>query len=342
LLSKENVDEEILRRLSSEEKTFKSISPTPTPAPSPSDEEFVSGDVIPPKARNIKQLLSYTTVENLLANRGNIISLKDSDTVERALQTFREHEIQSVAVYKGDKFEGIVETKDILAFFCGMDCEQHGMRETFLHQTLLDLIERPSRLVSIGTPLSEVLRILSQGEAHRVHILDEQTHSLFNVISQLFLVQFVAKNISLLSPDQRNKPVSEFMKKMCSVNTIPSDTSTYKSFTFLYDDNISAAAVVDRETGRIIDTISTSDLAGLLYDGFDCIEASVVEFLAATRRTKALKPPITCLMEDTLEYVVLKLASTRVHRLWVVGSSANQYLGLVNLTNVLEEIQSFF
>ena len=52
-----------------------------------------------------------------------------------------------------------------------------------------------------------------------------------------------------------------------------------------------------------------------------------------------MQPPITCRTEDTLEYVIMKLAATGVHRLWVVDSETQlQYLGLVNLTNVLETI----
>jgi len=144
-----------------------------------------------------------------------------------------------------------------------------------------------------------------------------------------------------LLPEQRNKPVSEFMKWMNCIRTIPSDTRTYESFGYLYNDGISAAAVIDSTTGMIIDTVSTTDLIGLIDDGFEYMEKSIVEFLAATRRTKALKPPITCHLSDTLEYVLIKLASTKVHRLWVIEESTNLYLGLVNLTNVMEALAGF-
>jgi len=348
LLSKENAEEVLWKhfaRQKSEEEIRTRISPTPTPVPSPS-EEWIAGEVIPARAVNVEQLLRFTTVENVLANCwGNIISLKESDTVEQALKIFREYEMQSAPVYNGDKFLGLVDTTDILSFFCSLEYNLPYMKQTSLKQTLKNLIEiarfSPIPVVAIGTPLSQVVKILAKGSAHRVKVLDEKTHSLFNLISQLSIIRFVAKNISLLLPEQRNKPVSEFMKWMNCIRTIPSDTRTYESFGYLYNDGISAAAVIDSTTGMIIDTVSTTDLIGLIDDGFEYMEKSIVEFLAATRRTKALKPPITCHLSDTLEYVLIKLASTKVHRLWVIEESTNLYLGLVNLTNVMEALAGF-
>jgi len=347
-LSKENAEAVIrkhLARQKSEEDIHKcAISPPPTPLPSPCEDD-IAGEVIPARATNMRQLLVFTTVENLLMRGGNIIALKDSDTVEHALQIFREYEIQSAPVYSGEDFLGLVDTSDILSFFCSIERERPNIKHTFLKHTLQNLIEiarcTAIPVVPIGCPLSEVMKILATGNTHRVEIFDDQTHSLFNIVSQLSIIQFVGKNISLLLPEQRSKPVSEFMKWMNCIRTIPSDTSTYNTFGYLYNDGISAAAVVDSTSGKVIDTISTTDLIGLIDDGFEYLESSIVDFLCATRRTKALKPPITCQLSDTLEYVLIKLASTKVHRLWVTEAETNRYLGLVNLTNVLEALTLF-
>lgn len=309
------------------------------------DEEFVQGSSVPSKAKSLSQLLTYTTVENLLANGGNIISLKEDDTVESVLKTFKDTEIQAAPVYDANgKFVRILKIADIFYYFCGIT---HDDMEAFFTQKIKrlwanDILQQESLLVPIGTSLAEVIKTLATG-IHHVGVLDKFSNTLFNIISQMFVVQFIAKNISLVPQELRNLPVHQFMKQIVQVKTIPSDTSTRESFEYLFMDKISAAAVVHSITGAIMDTISTTDMVGVVYDRFKHLDHPVVDFLNATRRTKALKPPITCKLDDTLEYVIMKLASTGVHRLWVVDEATGQrYLGLVNLANVLEAITQTF
>jgi len=303
-----------------------------------SDEDYVSGAAIPHKAKSMSQLLEFTTVENVLGNGANFT---EEDTVESALKTFKELEVQGAPVYDTNgKFLRILSISDIFDCFCSV---QHENLDFFFKQsikTIADLTSSNTPMTPIGTPLSEVIRTLATG-AHHVGVLDNFSRSLFNIISQLSVVRFIAKHISLIPRELRQLPVSNFMKQIVSVNTIPSDTSTREAFDYLFKGNISAAAVVNLD-GRIVDTVSTTDLVGVVCDHFEHINLPIVNFLQATRRTKAVKPPISCRLEDTFEYVILKLASTGVHRLWVVDSGTQQfYLGLVNLTNVLEFVSKY-
>jgi len=334
---------------SSGQRQFKQKSQVSFDSPVPprlplSDEEFVQGAVVPGKAKSLNQLLIFTTVENLLANGGNLTTLKENDTIELALKTFKETEVQSVPVYDASgKFVRILNISEIFFYFSGIEQDNW---EGFFLKTIGSLcndgLAAESPMIPIGTTMSEVVKTLATG-VHHVGILDPFSHVLFNIISQLFVVRFIAKNISLVPRDLRLLPVQSFMKQIVNVQTIPSDTSTREAFEYLFKGNISAAAVVHHISGSLMDTVSTTDLVGVVYDRFKHLHRPLIEFLYATRRTKALKPPITCRMEDTFEYVLLKLASTGVHRLWVVDSKTQlQYLGLVNLTNVMEAIVRTF
>jgi len=301
---------------------------------------MVEGTVIPSRAKTLTQLISSTTVENLLKNEENVVSLNEENTIEDALKAFKDTEVQAMPLYDGGgKFLRVIEIRDIFYYFC---CNEAEDLEFFFKRSLKNLFgsglalpSKDSPLIPIGTLLSEVVKTLSTG-IHHVGVLDELSHSLFIIISQLYVVQFIAKNISLMSPELRHLPVSQFMHQIVTVMNIPSDTRTRAAFEYLFTDNVSAAAVVHHLTGDIVDTISTTDIVGVLYDRFSHLQKPVVDFLFATRRTKALKPPITCKMDDTFEYVIMKLASTGVHRLWVVDSATqSRYLGLVSLTDVL-------
>jgi len=304
------------------------------------DTPMVEGTVIPSRAKTLTQLICTTTVENLLTNGGNVVSLNENNTIEDALKAFKDTEAQAMPLYDGEgKFMRVIEIRDIFYYFC---CNEIEDLEFFFKRSLenlfgsgLSLPSKDSPLVPIGTLLSDVIKTLSTG-IHHVGVIDELSQSLFIIISQLYVVQFIAKNISLMSPELRRLPVSQFMRQIVTVMNIPSDTKTREAFEYLFTDNVSAAAVVHHITGDIIDTISTTDIVGVVYDRFSHLQKPVVDFLFATRRTKALKPPITCKMEDTFEYVIMKLASTGVHRLWVVDSAIQtRYLGLVSLTDVL-------
>lgn len=306
----------------------------------------VAGHYIPPKAKNLDELLQYTTVEHLLCAHGQIHSALDTDTVETALQLFRDHGIQAVPVYnskKSNKFIGLVDNKDILDFFFSLSKEQ--LHTHFMQTKLANIIElsklEDTPMVSVGTPLSEVLQTLSKGEVHRVGVRDPNSNSLYNIISQMSIVQFIARNISLIDQGTRDTPVSKFMKQIVTIENIPVDTTTLDAFNYLFRRNIGAAAVVDL-MGRLVDTLSVTDIIGFLYDNdFSQLDQSISSFLLATRRTKAYKPPIVCHMSDTYEYVALKLASTKVHRLWVVKENEDtRYLGLVNLSNVLSVLSN--
>eukprot|EP00026_Physarum_polycephalum_P005953 Phypoly_transcript_05992.p1 GENE.Phypoly_transcript_05992~~Phypoly_transcript_05992.p1 ORF type:complete len:284 (-),score=30.26 Phypoly_transcript_05992:929-1780(-) len=252
------------------------------------EPENVSGFYIPPRAKTIKQLLQYTTVEHLLASHGHIAYVVSSDTVETALQAFRDHNVLSVPVYSDDnsKFIGFADTSDILEYFLSLKKEEWEPK--FLQTRIKDLIEvskfTPTPVVSVGTPLLDVLGILSKGDTHRVGITDPaNSNLLFNVISQMSLVQFIARNISLFETNTLNTPVSEFMKQIVRVETIPSDTPTHKAFGYLFEKNISGAAVVD-ESGKVVDTLSASDIVGVLYDKCSHMDSAVSLFLSSTRR----------------------------------------------------------
>jgi len=302
----------------------------------------VEGFYIPPRAKTLEELLRFTTVEHLLASHGNIHSVFDTDTVETTLRSFKDNNVQSVPVYSSAdklKFLGMVDTVDILAYMLSLGVDKLG--PGFFQTEIGGLVGlskfSPTPTVPLGTSLIEVLKILQKGESHRVGVVDPATKSLYNIISQMSLIQFISRNISLMGENLRNKPVHKFMKQIVQVHNVPFDAKTLSAFEYLFKGNISAAAVVDA-AGQVLDTLSTFDIVGFLNDEqFELANRIVFKFLYSTRRTKAVKPPIVCDLNDTLEYVLLKLASTRVHRLWVVGES-NKYLGLVNLTNVLHAV----
>eukprot|EP01112_Ceratiomyxa_fruticulosa_P022978 TRINITY_DN85_c0_g1_i1.p1 TRINITY_DN85_c0_g1~~TRINITY_DN85_c0_g1_i1.p1 ORF type:complete len:365 (-),score=72.88 TRINITY_DN85_c0_g1_i1:142-1236(-) len=349
--SKQQLQREQLGQCDKQE-TFTSQGVVSLGAPSQiqklSEEENVVGYVVPAKAKNLSQLLENTTVDDVLAHRGHLVTLNDTDSVNEALRTLRDSGVSSAPVYDvGHKFMGMVDMKDFLEYLFPL-LEKRGddvdFDEDFLKQPVGNVVEssrsNPTVMVDHGTTLLSVLNTLSQDRNYRVGVLERKDHTVFNIVSQLSLIKFFAKNISIFPEILLSFRVVDFMEQMVESFSIPSDTTTLKTLKYLHREQISGAPVVDCISGQIIDTFSCTDLQGFVFGGpkFSFLEKSVVEFLSSARRTKSIKPPITCNPNDTLESVLLKLAGTGVHRLWVISEDL-EYRGLVNLTHLLDFIR---
>eukprot|EP01111_Echinosteliopsis_oligospora_P004058 TRINITY_DN1640_c0_g1_i1.p1 TRINITY_DN1640_c0_g1~~TRINITY_DN1640_c0_g1_i1.p1 ORF type:complete len:368 (+),score=113.51 TRINITY_DN1640_c0_g1_i1:1071-2174(+) len=310
----------------------------------------VTGNVIPPKAKTIAQLIATTAVEDLVVDRGSLVSLFASDDVCLALRTVKDSGLHAVPIYDpNDKFLGLFDCHDALAYFCSM--KDDTPLSVFLNHPISDLAGTASSsedkitVMKIGTPLNDVIKvIINQSSTRRVEVIDHAhvSPSLFNVVSEMSVIKFIAKNISLLEKEVANMKVSEIMCQIIDVDTIPSDTIARDAFKYIHNRisrDVGAAAVVDCNTGNIVDTLSVSDIIGFTHEqASDMLSHSVLDYLATTRRTKCLKPPITVTMDDTMENVILKLSSVQVHRLWVVDSTTSRYLGFITTTHVLSSL----
>jgi len=87
--------------------------------------------------------------------------------------------------------------------------------------------------------------------------------------------------------------------------------------------------------------ISARDLRSLQHDArlFRRLYHSVGEFVTAVRQAdfKAVHPGICCTFDDSFQKVVLKLAATRIHRIYVIDEHRFP-VGVVSLHDVLLKI----
>lgn len=85
--------------------------------------------------------------------------------------------------------------------------------------------------------------------------------------------------------------------------------------------------------GSLLANLSVTDLKGLSQENFPSLLDPVLEFIAKQVSDKKI-PPITVTPETTFETVVLKIAATGVHRLWIVDKD-NKPAGIISLTDVM-------
>jgi len=97
---------------------------------------------------------------------------------------------------------------------------------------------------------------------------------------------------------------------------------------------VSAMPIID-DQGKLLGNFSISDLRGLGSTDFGELLSSVSSFLRKFN-VKSLYP-LSCKTSDTLEFVIMKLVATRVHRLWVVDD-AGILRGVLSLTDVMKPL----
>jgi len=183
----------------------------------------------------------------------------------------------------------------------------------------------------LNTPLLQLMNTFSFG-IHRVPVINDN-NKILNFISQMDLLRFLTQNIYLL--DERGigkKTLDELGIGRSSVLFVRADAMVLLTMKCMIAKKVSAMPVLDKDTGRLIANFSVSDLRGLGPNELPHLLRPLIEFLSIFN-VKSLYP-LTCKPTDTLEYVMLKLAATNVHRLWVVDSQ-QRLIGVVSLTDVM-------
>ena len=101
-------------------------------------------------------------VEDILMPRVDVIAVEENDSVEKVSGLFKEHGYSRLPVYKEtiDHIIGIIHEKDFHAYVLNGN------------KTISDIV-KPPIVVTEGTKISKLLRILQHSKTHMAIVLDE-------------------------------------------------------------------------------------------------------------------------------------------------------------------------
>jgi len=154
-------------------------------------------------------------------------------------------------------------------------------------------------------------------------------------VSQSDLISILAQCLSVLDDSFKKKTLEELglitEHVTCAQNSMTTIQVLMRMNKEIRRPILGALPVVDENTGEIIGTFSASNLKGLRRGNFVSLLMPVMEYLqfqlqentkrhfqATIQHHKALHP-VTCTKDTTFEELVMKLASTKIHRIWVVN-----------------------
>jgi len=309
----------------------------------------------------MESLLEQTTVAQVLPQNQKVITIPHTATLSEAIQTLSSNRILSAPVeIKGEKdvqkrYLGFLDMMDIIGFLLKTYSEDRGGENAKIHlhqwcqdigkledrgrifanHPVIDCVElskkNPFFTVHVNSTLPKLIYVFHQGP-HRAAVVNDND-DIVGIVSQSNIIHFLAKNIHLsMGPTLRTRLMDMNLGQKIKVFTIGIESKAIHAFHQMWTNKVSALAVVDN-SGVIVANISISDLRGLNQENFASLLLPVLEFI--TKYLPQFKIPPLCVREsDTLETVLLKLAATKTHRVWVTDDNGKPN-GVVSLTDVM-------
>jgi len=138
----------------------------------------------------------------------------------------------------------------------------------------------------------------------------------YKICSQTDVLRYLFQHISEL----REQPMHNLTVKDCGdfgvMTSITVDERAIDGFLKMLDAKTNACAVVDYD-GRLVGSLSSSDLRGMTNEKLRTILLPVTEFFIASTGYK-IPPPLTCNAEDKLVDTMKKILKASTRRCWMV------------------------
>jgi len=300
-----------------------------------------------------RKLVAETIVGSLQAPKEMII-VKSNYSPYEGFKTLVENNILSAPVYdeKTQKFTGFLDIRDLVSFVVFVDDDQksdvpQNLHELIMHGCKLFKAEldgvtvtylsrrNPFHPLSTTDSLLKACEDLSKG-LHRVPVVDQEGN-LVNIISQSSIISFLAKHEKNIK-SQIHQTLGELNLGTKPVISVKQESPAIDTFRLMDKKKISGVAVVDNH-GRFVGNTSASDLKLFMRTlSLDILARPTTEFLKIIRQEsiEIKSPTISVSTHDSLVVAIGKLASTKIHKLFVADDQDGyKPLAVVSLTDIL-------
>jgi len=301
----------------------------------------------------LADFLKRTPLNQVFEKFPALYTVNASDSVGAVGRILTQHHIYSVPVVEDGRVLGMLDLTDLMAYLVYLCKDESGQisearkneiahdpdafGQAFFSATAKQLINysgtNPYTPINVNASLYEVADRLTHG-TKRLPLVDD-SGAILTVVSPSLLVQYLAHHI--------NEPSLQAVVQH-KVNSIPSrhvitahgGDSVLDCVIKMVQHNVSSLGIV--EDGVLYSTLSAKDLSSLNQpEQFGRLFIPVDSWISEIRihTLKAIYPAIHCNVNDTIEKVLLRLAATRIHRLYIVDE-AKHPVSVVSLRDLLQ------
>jgi len=283
-----------------------------------------------------------------------LVLVGDKQPLDKALQRLNRHKITSLPIINEESgnIKGILDSLDIVNYLCSvLDNEEIApARWDFNLQTTGQLLERSqskAHVISNTATMYDGLQHLAKGINRLMvidgkcdfHQQDKEEQAILGLFTQVDIVRFLASNpywLSLAPESQKTLKELDILNNSSEqLVTVEQSIPAYQAFKKIVDTN-STGIVVNDSQGRIVATLSASNIRGISRRNFQLLRRPLFEFLQRDRRRGWWTMPICVHESDTLEKCILQFCSTKVHQMYVCDDNGKA-TNVVTLSDVLRQ-----
>mmetsp|Transcript_14184 Transcript_14184/g.19689 ORF Transcript_14184/g.19689 Transcript_14184/m.19689 type:complete len:398 (+) Transcript_14184:229-1422(+) len=299
--------------------------------------------------------------------------LKDTATAEEALQELAKYGVQAMPVKDADgKIRGILSTADIIAIiiFVPIFARYEGASNQVTLDNLKKVITNPAIYKAkvrdlIGMTeesrvmwefwddgdLKYVAERLSRG-VHKVMVNYRDKTKSPQIVTQTDIVRFIQTEMRK-DPEMSScfsHPLSKFgvvsEKKVVAAKSswlaLACFRQLWEGCKRVHDFAIPAVPVVD-EKGRLLATLSASDMRGMTKESLPDLMLPIMEFLKLKTGNRSVRPSEAVTLKVPLRIAIEKLLHAGIHRLWIVDDEdeQNKVGNVLSMTDIIRKFVSF-
>ena len=300
-----------------------------------------------------KDWLKERNLTDVFDSFPGLLYVSPTDTIAHVCQILCSHNIYAVPVIENGKALGLIDLNDLTTLLCqvfGDVTKENGLEkmgkaeeyaEQFLTRKASEAInlsgKNPYTPIRYTATLYDAVEKLVSG-TQRLPVVDENDNIL-TIISPSLVIKYISHflNDKAFAPIVSSK-VAELPAKF--VVSVDCATPVFIGLQQLNSSKTASLAITDE--GQLISTFTLKDLKYLAAkEHFAKLFMEIGEYITEIRRStpKSIFPAIHCSIDSTIESVLLRLAATGIHRMFVVvPNSPRSPVGVISLRDVLTVI----
>jgi CBS domain-containing protein len=314
---------------------------------------------------DVSQIHSFAEVlQNITAQRlayenwtrKKLVLVGANQPVERALSRINTHNILSLPVVddtnNNGSVIGLLDVLDIIAALSETwENTVRPQRREILFIPIAEIMtkkKRPTYLVSIGTPVHEVIKQFNQNGITRAMIVDRSLEKniciqdkpeemVVGLLTESDVIRFVAENIMWIKKEKLfQQTLQELNLGKRQPITVDQNIQAFQAFLEIHKNGCEGAAMVDAN-GKLISHVSASNIKGMTRRNFQLLWRALINFLSRDRKRGWWNLPVCTTLDTTLETVILQFVSTKVHSMYIVDDEGKP-IGEVTLSDIIHQL----
>jgi len=288
-----------------------------------------------------------------------VISVSSTATVAETLETLNDNKILCAPVVDTskksdswlDKYLGLVDMADIVSFAMakveiaknkskGFAALVKEAKEFSTHQ-VKDILDsnghNPFVPLALTSSMRDAMLLLGKHHLYRIIVIDAEKQELANIITQSAMVKVLGDNMKSFGDFGKKTMTDLGLAEKKTIFSVSLDNLAIDAFKLMLEKRVGAVPVLG-VNGQLVGNISVRDIRSAVArpELWSNLFEPVSKFLAGMRAESddIMSPAISCNSTDTLEKVIGKLCTSRIHRVYVVDDKS-QLVSVVSLSDVI-------